>query len=130
MKVVDASALAPALIDGGERGKRFRAALRASPLAAPALIDLEVASTYRRLVAAGEVTPQRATAALARLIELPLARSQHSRLIERVWELRGNVTSYDAAYIALAEALGATLVTADGRLSRAPGIRCAVTLVA
>ena len=81
---------------------------------APELIDLEVASVYRRQLAAGHLTTDRAEAALADLAELPVRRAAHRGLLGRCWELRSNLTPYDSAYVALAEALGAVLVTADG----------------
>ncbi len=67
--------------------------------------------------------------ALTDLADLPMARVSHRPLLRRCWELRDNLTVYDAAYVALAESLDATLVTADARLARAPGVRCAVELL-
>ena len=96
---------------------------------APELIDLEVLSVLRRQVAAGLMTPARAELALTDLTELPIRRAAHRPLLFRCWELRQTVTVYDAAYVALAEVLGIVLVTADGRLSRAPGVRCRIDVV-
>jgi len=127
--VVDASVLAPALGDDGDSGDAARARLRGEQLFAPELIDLEVASVYRRQLAAGHLTTDRAETALADLAELPVRRAAHRGLLGRCWELRSNLTPYDAAYVALAEALGAVLVTADGPLSRAPSIRCSVEVL-
>lgn len=129
MIVVDASVLAPALADDGPDGDRARDRLRGELITAPELIDLEVASVLRRSAAAGRVTDDRAHQALDDLIDLPLRREGHRALLHRCWELRHTVTSYDAAYVALAEALGVVLVTADGRLSRAPGIACEVEVL-
>ena len=98
-------------------------------LRAPHLIDLEVLSVIRSAVAAGDVTAARAGRAVANLRILPIQRSNHVRLIQRCWELRDNVTPYDAAYVALAEATSSLLLTADGRLARAPGIRCEVEVL-
>lgn len=129
MIVVDASVLAPALGDDDDDGDRARDRLRGEELCAPSLVDLEVASVLRRAEAGGRIDARRAAQALADLARTPMRRIGHVALLERVWGLRANVTPYDAAYVALAEATGATLVTADARLARAPGVRCAVDLV-
>ena len=122
MIVIDASVLATALGDDGEDGDRARARVRGEELAAPEIIDLEVASVWRRTL----TDERRAALALADLAELPLGRAPHLPLLPRCWELRHNLTPYDAAYVALAELLGVALVTADRRLARASGIRCVV----
>jgi len=124
--VVDASVLATALGDDGPDGDRARARLRGERLSAPELVDLEVASVLRRQVHGGEVDIRRAALALADLAALPLRRAPHRPLLARCWELRDNLTVYDASYVALAEALDVTLLTGDGRLARAPGPRCRV----
>lgn len=90
-------------------------------LHAPHLVDLEVAQVLRRYVRRGEVGPQRAQQALDDHLALPLERYSHDVLVPRIWQLRENLTAYDASYVALAELLGATLLTRDGRISRAPG---------
>lgn len=128
MTVVDASVLAPALADSGAAGDHARELLRGRLLFAPELIDLEVASVLRRQVAAGDISPERAAAALDDLADLPLSRAPHAPLLRRCWELRSNLTVYDAAHVALAEALEVALLTADVRLTRAPGLRCVVEL--
>lgn len=130
MIVVDASVLATALTDDGEDGDSARARLRGAVLAAPELIDLEVPSVLRRLLHSGHVPARRAEQALTDLIALPLSRVPHRALVPRCWSLRENLTIYDASYVALAEALSAVLVTADARLSRAPGLRCEVDILA
>jgi len=127
--VVDASVLSVALGDDGADGASARASLTDQTLVAPELIDLEVVSVLRRRVKAGLMTPARADLALTDLTELPMRRASHRPLLFRCWELRETVTPYDAAYIALAEILGISLVTGDSRLSRAPGIRCAIGVV-
>lgn len=129
MIVVDASVLAVALIDDGPDGAASRAALAGETLVAPELIDLEILSVMRRQVSAGNMPVDRAELALSDLGDLPMRRAPHGPLLRRCWELRQTVTVYDAAYIALAEALGIALVTADARLSRAPGARCRIDLV-
>jgi len=122
--VVDASVLAPALADDGDDGDCARDRLRGERLCAPSLVDLEVASVLRRAATASQLDERRAAQALADLMLLPLRRVGHVSLLDRIWELRHNVSVYDGAYVALAELASATLVTADARLSRAPGIRC------
>ena len=129
MIVVDASVLAPALGDDGVDGDEARSRLRGETLAAPELIDLEVCSVLRRLLLGGRLDRRRADLALADLSALPLRRVSHRVLLPRCWSLRDNLTTYDASYVALAEQLGALLVTADTRLSRAPGIRCQVEVM-
>lgn len=129
MIVVDASVLAPALADDGDDGDRARERLRGERLCAPSLVDLEIASVLRRALAAGRLDARRAAQSLNDLAWLPLRRVGHLVLLARVWELRENLTPYDGAYVALAEHAGVPLVTADGRLSRAPGVRCAIDLI-
>ncbi len=90
-------------------------------LHAPHLLDLEVAQVLRRFVVRGALAETRAAEALRDLADLPIERYSHELLLPRVWALRLNLTAYDAAYIALAEVLGATLLTRDRRLARAPG---------
>jgi len=89
-------------------------------LHAPHLLDVEVAQVLRRYAAAGELSPERGSEALADLADFPLHRYSHDVFLSRIWELRQNVTAYDAAYLALAEALAAPLVTCDARLASAP----------
>lgn len=83
----------------------------------------------RRHASHGRLTPQQADAAIADLLAFPVTVYPTGPLLRRVWELRQNVTAYDACYIALAEAVGYPLITADRRLASAPGIRCAVEVV-
>jgi predicted nucleic acid-binding protein len=92
-------------------------------LHAPHLLDVEVANALRRRVTTRAIRETRAKQALEDLSDLDLTRYPHLPFIERVWELRANLTAYDAVFVALAEALGATLVTTDSRLARAPGAR-------
>ena len=125
MIVVDAGVLASALIDDTESGRRLRSRLADEELAAPELIDVEVTSVVRRLVVAGVLATARAEQALLDLVAAALVRSSHRPLVPRCWELRDNVTAYDAVYVALAEALGVVLLTSDPRLAAAPGPRCA-----
>jgi predicted nucleic acid-binding protein len=127
--VVDASVVATALGDDGSDGQRARASFAGEQLCAPELIDIEVASVWRRVARTGGLSSQRAAQALADLADLPLARAPHGPLMVRIWELRENLTPYDAAYIALAEALESPFLTADERLAQAPGIACAVEVL-
>jgi predicted nucleic acid-binding protein len=127
--VVDASVVAPALGDDSADGDESRARLRGEELVAPELIDLEVLSVFRRLAHAGQLPLRRAELAIVDLAALPLRRAPHSPLSVRCWELKDNLSIYDGAYVALAEALDVTLVTADARLSRAPGLRCHVDVL-
>jgi predicted nucleic acid-binding protein len=127
--VADASVLAVALADDGPDGDQARARLRGERLTAPELVDLEVISVWRRQVREGAVDARRAALALADLVALPLRRAAHRPLLARCWELRDNMTAYDASYVALAEALDVTLLTGDGRLARAVGPRCHIEVM-
>jgi predicted nucleic acid-binding protein len=100
-----------------------------TPLQAPELLDLEVASVYRRLAASGAMDPRDSQELLGRLRLLPLERHRHASLLPRIWELRTQMSVYDAAYVALAESLGTVFLTRDRRLAAAPGARCPVELV-
>lgn len=122
MIVVDGSAMLEVLL-GTETGSRIEDRLlsRGESLHAPHLLDVEVAQVLRRYAAAGELTPERGREALIDLADFPVYRYPHDVLLPRIWELRHNVTAYDAAYVALAEALAAPLVTGDARLGSAPG---------
>jgi len=127
--VIDASVLAVCLIDDGPDGDLVRERLRGEQLAAPALIDLEVISVWRGLARGGHLDARRVGQALDDLQDLPMQRVEHTPFVTRCWELRDNLTVYDAAYVALAEALQAPLLTGDRRLARATGPRCAIEVV-
>jgi predicted nucleic acid-binding protein len=127
--VVDASVLASAIGDDGPDGDRARHRLAGERLFAPELIDLEVASVWRRAARSGRLDDRRAGLALADLASIPLARASHRPLLARIWELRTNLTPYGAAYVALAELLDSVLVTADRALARASGIECEVEVL-
>ena len=129
MIVVDASVLVTSLADDAEDGDLTRTRLRGETLAAPELIDLEVASVLRRLALGGRLPPQRAEQALSDLVQLPVRRASHRALLHRCWDLRANLTVHDACYVALAEALGVPLLTADQRLAAAPDLPCSVEIL-
>lgn len=129
MIVVDASTVVFALADDGDAGRRARAALAGHTLHAPELLDLEVTSAWRSSVRAGALAASRALAALGDLVRTPIRRHPHLPLVGRGWRMRDNLTTYDAAYVALAEALEAPLVTFDARLGRAPGTRCPIQVL-
>ena len=122
MIVVDASVISPALADDDADGERARSRLRGERLTAPELLDLEVVSVIRNAFLSGALNRRRARSALADLVDLDLERVSHRRMLTRIWELHQNLTPY----VALAEATDATLVTADRRLSQAPGPRCRI----
>lgn len=128
MLVVDASVLAVAMADDGPDGDVARSRLRGEALAAPELVDLEVSSVLRRQDRAGLLDTRRAQLAMGDLAALPLRRAPHVPLLARCWELRDNLTAYDAAYVALAEALDTTLLTGHRRLARAAGPTCSIEL--
>jgi predicted nucleic acid-binding protein len=123
--VVDASAALSALLNAGPA----RRALGHQQVHVPHLIDSEVASGLRRRVGAGQLNRDAAWTSLRVWQRVGMTRYAVFPLLHRVWELRENVSAYDASYIALAESLGCDLVTADARLARAPGTRCAITVV-
>ncbi|MBK9178278.1 MAG: type II toxin-antitoxin system VapC family toxin [Acidimicrobiales bacterium] len=129
MIVVDASVIVTALADDGPDGDTARTRLMHERLIAPHLIDLEVTSAWRRLASAGDLDQRRANLALADLRALRIERVPHTPLLDRCWELRTGLTIYDAAYVALAEALDAVLITLDRRLANAPGPRCPIEIL-
>lgn len=130
MIVVDASVVANALADDGLDGDTARRRLIDAPeLAAPDLVDVETVSVLRRRWRAGDLTARRFSTAVDDLADLAMVRMPTLPLMRRAYELRKNLTAYDASYVALAELLGWVLLTADRRLSRAPGIRCPVEVL-
>lgn len=129
MLVVDASVLATALADDGRDGDLARRRLLGEALAATQLIDLEVVSVLRRLTLTGHLPERRSSLALADLVDLPIQHAPHTQLLKRCWELRANVTAYDAAYVVLAEMMDVVLVTTDGRLARASGPQCTIEVL-
>ena len=130
MIVLDASALVELLLGTSlGRSVAVRIADPEGSLHAPHLADVEVAQALRRYVRECEIDAGSAASALEDLRALDVQRHSHEPLLDRVWALRDNLTAYDAVYVALAEALGTTLLTCDGRLARAPGMARRVELV-
>ena len=130
MIVVDASAALELLLNTPLAAQgAARLFSRDETLHAPHLIDLEVAQVLRRWERSGAITSARALEAFEDLADMPLVRYPHALLLPRVWDLRHNATAYDAAYLALAEAMGATLVTRDAALASIPGHGARVEVV-
>ena len=122
--VIDSSVVVAALIDTGTLGAWAEEILERDDLYAPELLRVETANVLRRLERAGEITGQEANAAFEDLMELDVELHAFEAFSDRVWELRHNVTSYDAWYVALAEVLNLPVATLDGRLAKAEGPRC------
>lgn len=130
MIVVDASILANALADDGADGATARNRLTdAAQLVAPDLVDVETVAVLRKRWFAGDLADQRFSDAIEDLEDLDLTRYPMLPLMSRAFELRANVTAYDATYVALAERLDCTLLTADQRLATAPTIACPVDVL-
>lgn len=126
--VVDSSVVVATLLGDGPVGQWAEALLVSGPLAAPHLMPVEAANVLRRSALAGEISADVASLAHADLVSLPVERFPYSVCAGRVWELRANITAYDAWHVALAETLNARLATLDLRLSRATGTRCEFAL--
>jgi len=130
MIVVDASAVLEALLRTPIASAVERWLFEpAQTLHAPHLLDVEVAQVVRRYASNGEIGAERGRMALADLADLPLYRYPHDFLLPRAWDLRNNLTAYDAMYVALAEALDAPLLTRDKRLAASPGHHVRIELV-
>ena len=126
MIVVDASALIDVLAGEGRPARR----LADEHLAAPHLLDAEVASVLRRQTQHGLLDPGVAAGALDDLRQAAITRYRHVDLLDRVWELREDLSAYDALYVALAEKLGAPLVTMDAKIATTPGLRASIEVIA
>lgn len=130
MIVVDASVVVNALSDDDQAGSIARRVLRReAKIAAPTLIDVETVSVLRKRWIAGDLTLDRFRTAINHLLKLRVARYSALPFLHRTYELRENVTPYDALYIALAESLDCTLVTSDRRLAAAPGPTCEIRVI-
>lgn len=128
MIVLDASAVVAMLVGPGRGAERIREKIEApnESLHVPHVMDLEVLHALRRQVLLGTLSRERSSEALEDLENITFVRYPHAAFLGRIWRLKNNLTAYDAAYVALAEALDAPLVTMDARLAQAPGIRAAV----
>lgn len=124
MLVTDAALVVAALVDSGPDGTWAEELLAADSLAAPHLMPVEVANILRRAVLSGDISADTASMAHVDLLDLRVELFPYGPFAARVWELRRNITAYDAWYVALAESLDGTLATLDVRLSRASGPRC------
>ena len=125
MIVIDASAAVLGLLSDGEA----RAKLAEEAVVAPYLADSEILHALRSQVLRGRIEEPAATRAIGVWGRLGIRRVGISGLLDRIWQLRGNLSAYDATYVAVAETLEVPLVTADGRLAGAPGPRCTITVV-
>ena len=130
MIVVDASALLEVLLaTPAAASVSSRLFAPGETLHVPHLVDLEVVQVLRRYCSRGVLSETRASEALLDLVDFPLTRYPHDLFLDRIWQLRRNLTAYDAAYVALAEALPATLLTRDARLAGSPGIGAIVEVL-
>jgi predicted nucleic acid-binding protein len=128
--VVDASVVVDLLIRPADVSRiEERLFDRDDTLHAPHLLDVEVAQVLRRFESRGALTVDHARAAIDLVARFPIHRYAHEPLLALIWSLRANLTAYDAAYVALAEGLRATLVTRDRRLASAPGLRAAIEVI-
>jgi predicted nucleic acid-binding protein len=128
--VLDASILANVIGDDRADGRRARAEVRvAGELAAPDLVDVETVAVLRKRWIAGSISDNRFAEAIDDLEVIELDRYPTLPLMRRCYELRANLTAYDATHVALAEVLGCELLTGDNRLGRAPGPRCVVRVL-
>jgi predicted nucleic acid-binding protein len=128
--VLDASAAVDWLVQTAAAQRiESRIFSRNQSLHAPELLDLEVAQVLRRLVREGALSASRAAVAIQDLLDLRITRYPHFVLLPRIWQLRHNLSAYDAAYVVLAEKLGATLLTRDAKLASAAGHAATIEVV-
>jgi len=128
--VIDASALVEILLRTGRADQLMERAFQGSEkMHAPQLLDVEITQVLRRLVRQKEITTARAEEALQDLADLVIERHGHQALVQRIWQLRDSLSAYDGAYVALAEALAAPLLTCDGKLAAVHGHRARIELV-
>jgi predicted nucleic acid-binding protein len=125
--VCDASAVAALLLDSGPDGQWVTQTVESGEIAAPALVTYETANVIRKHELAGQISPDQSAQAHADLLDLAIELWPYDLLATRAWELRMNLSSYDATYVALAEITDLTLVTLDKRLAKAPGTKCRIS---
>ncbi|MCW2749644.1 MAG: PilT protein domain protein [Aeromicrobium sp.] len=129
MRCVDAGVLVEALIPEGRFTATARQVVAAGGLVAPELVDIEVMHVLGRMVHLGEVSGAIALESVKTLGAVSLTRRSHRPLLPRIWELRDNLSAYDAAYVALAESLSCPMFTVDARIAAAPGVRCEIVVL-
>jgi len=127
--VTDAGIWIRAIVDEYPGGPVRQRLVSHASVASPALIDLEFTNVLRGLVTKKSISLRQAERALTEFMQAPIQRYGHLALLDRIWHLRANLTSYDASYVALAELLGVDLLTIDRRLAGVPGIRCHVEVL-
>jgi predicted nucleic acid-binding protein len=125
--VCDASAVAALLLDSGPDGQWVTQTIESGEIAAPALVTYETANVIRKHELAGQISPDQSAQAHADLLDLAIELWPHDLLAARAWELRMNLSIYDATYVALAEITDLTLITLDKRLAKAPGTVCRIS---
>ena len=125
--VCDATAVVAMLLDSGADGRWATAAMTGADLVAPDIVGCESANIIRRHELAGLVSPDQSAQAHKDLLDLAIEEWPYELLAGRAWQLRRNLSIYDASYVALAELVGSTLVTLDKRIGGAPGLRCTVS---
>ena len=125
--VCDASAVAALLLDSGPDGQWVTQTVESGEIAAPALVTYETANVIRKHELAGQISPDQSAQAHADLLDLAIELWPYDLLAARAWELRLNLSIYDATYVALAEITDLTLITLDKRLAKAPGTKCRIT---
>jgi predicted nucleic acid-binding protein len=124
--VCDASAIAAVLLDAGADGEWATRTISAGPIVAPTIVTYETANVVRRHELTGKISSDQAAQAHADLLDLAIELWPYDLLATRAWELRKNLSIYDAAYVALAEMTELPLVTLDAHLAKAPGVRCQI----
>ena len=124
--VCDASAVAALLLDSGLDGQWVTQTVESGEITAPALVTYETANVIRKHELAGQVSPDQSAQAHADLLDLAIELWPYDLLAARAWELRLNLSIYDATYVALAEITDLTLITLDKRLAKAPGTKCRI----
>jgi predicted nucleic acid-binding protein len=129
LAVVDASAVVEVILRTG-KAKDVQVAITGRTLFAPSIIDTEVLNALRGLVLRGMLTEADAPDVITKFARMPLRRESIEALRQRVWDLHHNWDAHDASYIALAESLGAEVVTCNKKFARAPGTRCPIRIIA